>query len=56
MERNYKVIFASDATATLNPEMHKAALDNVGILYGTVASTEAIIDHISKGGRNQRKS
>lgn len=40
---DYRVFFAEDATATLNDELHNAALLNLCILFADVRSTDGVL-------------
>jgi ureidoacrylate peracid hydrolase len=43
MQRNYKVIFVSDANATLTDAEHNATLNNLCALFCDVMSTEEVL-------------
>ena len=45
----YKIIFTSDATATVDEEMHRATLKTIGMFFGEVKSTEEVIESLSSG-------
>lgn len=43
MMLNYRVVMVDDATATLTDAAHRAALDNVAMFFGEVATTEHVV-------------
>lgn len=45
----YKIILTSDATATVDEEMHRATLKTIGMFFGEVKSTEEVIESLSSG-------
>jgi ureidoacrylate peracid hydrolase len=48
MQRNYKVIFVSDANATLTDAEHNATLNNLCALFCDVMSTEEVLAAIAR--------
>ena len=41
--RDYKVIFLNDANATFDPAMHEATLNNIGLFFGRVLTTDELL-------------
>lgn len=48
MQMNYKVIFVSDANATLTDAAHNATLENMAMLFADVMSTDEVLEAISR--------
>jgi ureidoacrylate peracid hydrolase len=46
MMLNYKVIFVSDANATVNKIFHEISLMNIKMFFGDVVTTEEIISDL----------
>lgn len=46
-DRDFDAIVVADACATLDQEIHKAALDTIGRTFGTVLSTDQVLDLLS---------
>lgn len=42
-QRDYRVVFVSDLTATFSEQAHEATLFNISIAFGTVVSTKELI-------------
>ena len=47
--RDYRVFFVSDATATVNDELHVASLKNLAFGFAHIVSTEQLCRYLSKG-------
>jgi isochorismate hydrolase len=47
--RDYRVFFVSDATATVNDELHVASLKNLAFGFAYIVSTEPLCSYLSKG-------
>jgi len=47
--RDYRVFFVSDATATVNDELHVASLKNLAFGFSYIVSTEQLCGYLSKG-------
>jgi len=47
--RDYRVFFVSDATATVNDELHVASLKNLAFGFAYIVSTEQLCGYLSKG-------
>ena len=47
--RDYRVFFVSDATATVNDELHVASLKNLAFGFAHIVSTEQLCGYLSKG-------
>ncbi|MGD9106727.1 MAG: isochorismatase family protein [Desulfobacterales bacterium] len=47
--RDYRVFFVSDATATVNDELHIASLKNLAFGFAYIVSTEQLCGYLSKG-------
>ena len=48
MQMNYKVIFVSDATATLTDAAHNATLENMAMLFGDVMTTAEVLTAVTR--------
>lgn len=53
-QMNYRILFASDATAARTAEAHNAAVDNMNSLFADVASTTELLSFI-EAARARRK-
>ncbi len=49
MQMNYKILFISDATATLTDSAHNATLENMALLFADVLSTADLMKAIRTG-------
>jgi len=49
MQRNYRVLFASDATAAWSDEAHNASLANICMVFGDVMTVDEIIALTQQG-------
>lgn len=49
MQMNYKVVFVSDATATLSDAAHNATLENMALLFADVMRTGEVLTAIGRG-------
>jgi len=47
--RDYRVFYVSDATATVNDELHVASLKNLAFGFAYIVSTEQLCGYLSKG-------
>jgi isochorismate hydrolase len=47
--RDYRVFFVSDATATVNDELHIASLKNLAFGFAYIVSTKPLCGYLSKG-------
>ena len=47
--RDYRVFFVSDATATVNDELHVASLKNLAFGFAYIVSTKLLCGYLSKG-------
>jgi len=47
MQMNYKVIFVSDATATLTDAAHNATLENMAMLFADVMTTREVLTAVN---------
>ncbi len=47
--RDYRVFFVSDATATVNDELHVASLKNLAFGFAYIVSTEQLCGYLAKG-------
>ncbi|MCK4818432.1 isochorismatase family protein, partial [bacterium] len=47
--RDYRVFFVSDATATVNDELHVASLKNLAFGFAYIVSTKQLCGYLSKG-------
>ncbi len=56
MQLNYKVIFVSDANATLTDAEHNATLNNMCALFADVMSTAEVVDALRLSGPGKVKS
>ena len=50
MQMNYKVIFVSDATATLTDAAHNATLENMAMLFADVMTTREVLTAVTLRG------
>jgi ureidoacrylate peracid hydrolase len=50
MQMNYKVIFVSDATATLTDAAHNATLENMAMLFADVMTTPEVLTTVTLRG------
>jgi ureidoacrylate peracid hydrolase len=48
MQMNYKVIFVSDANATLTDAAHNATLENMAMLFADVMSTDEVVAQVAR--------
>jgi ureidoacrylate peracid hydrolase len=48
MQMNYKVIFVSDATATLTDAAHNATLENMAMLFADVMTTREVLAAVTQ--------
>jgi ureidoacrylate peracid hydrolase len=48
MQMNYKVIFVSDATATLSDAAHRATLENMAMLFADVMTTGEVLGVLTR--------
>lgn len=56
MMRNFKVIMAADANATLTDEEHTASLASIFQVFGDVMSTDEVVELLNKGSNIQYQS
>jgi ureidoacrylate peracid hydrolase len=56
MQFNYKVIFVSDANATLSDAEHNATLNNMCALFADVMSTDEVIEVLRLRGAGSRRT
>lgn len=56
MQLNYKVIFVSDANATLSDAEHNATLNNMCALFADVMSTDEVVGSLQRTARRSASS
>jgi ureidoacrylate peracid hydrolase len=50
MQRNYEVIFVSDATATMSDAEHNATLANIATFFGDVMTAQEVVAALARHG------
>jgi len=56
MQMNYKVIFVSDATATVTDAAHNATLENMAMLFADVMTTREVLTAVTLRGAAAERS
>ena len=46
-DRDFNAIVVADACATLDEDLHRATLDTIGRTFGTVLSTDQVLEILS---------
>jgi nicotinamidase-related amidase len=48
----YRVVFLSDATAAIDPDVHRSTCDRIDLLFGRVLDTDEVLSIIEAGGEH----